>query len=519
MEEANTKPRRKQALYTNDQWANSVARRFLLTEPIPMLADVDVTNENKGSNDTGYIAYSLLWESCTQSLWKYDKGYWSVLDQETSIGIIRSMIVSTEPFTGTRGEDIFEQLKYEVDRYDVVPDGWIAFKDVSWNPETDEVGEHSPARYATVNAEAEYHHLADWKDEGTKFRKFMRSICVDDKGAYLPAMETLLQEMFGYCLLSQSRKAVSFFLSGGGRNGKGVLLNLLRHMIGHSRTKSMSLTDLTASRFATASLVGMRLNVADETNTNTEALSDLFKKLIANDTITAERKYGNSFDFKPRCKYFFNVNGIPSFDTFDFAMKERIIAIPFKRKFLEAERDIYLLESLLKEMPVVTSWAVDGLRRLKKNKMIFTKFKESQDILDTFEQVSDPLADFLTGWEKSVDKYPYYVFYNEFSEWCKDNGRYRASSKKISIRLAEKIGESTTMWDPIKKNAVTAIYLTKKVIPDPTKPTFVYGDNGEGHSAMPGMAETLREEAQDLEPHGPLLRDEAHGGAVARLEE
>lgn len=433
---------RKKKHLSEDQWANLIAQGFALPEP------------------DGEVRYSLAWENATACFWKYEAGCWRVVDQLTLMGKVRARIVLSEPFTMARGRDVVAQMPFEVQRYDVIDDGWLAFRDGSWFPDTGEFAPHAPSRFATASVDADFGNLPAWR--GTRFAAFLDEVCVHQDGTANADMALLLQEMFGYCLLSSSARAVSFFLSGEGRNGKGVLLDLLRHMLNADRVSQMSLSELTASRFATSALVGKLLNIADETNTSREAVSDLFKKLVAVDTIDAERKFGEKFRFKPRCKHIFNVNGVPTFDGFGPAMRERIITVPFYRQFSKEERDYDLGKKLLAEMPSVIAWAMEGLRRLKSRNLIFTEYAASTEMLDSFEHLSDPFAEFASGWERHADPFPFKDFYREYAEWCEANGRHKASSKKIALRVAARAGRSVPIWDPRSGNSVAGVCLRRR---------------------------------------------------------
>lgn len=443
-------PKERKKKLSEDQWANLIARNHRLDPPIDGLH------------------FSLVWEDATQTFWEYKDGSWNCLSPMELTQKVRGRMIASEPYTMNRGKDVEKQLAFEVQSFEVLADEWIAFTDGVWHPVTEDFLPPSPARIATISVNAPFSSMPDWKD-GELFQKFLSDICVSEEGGPNQEMMDLLQEMFGYCLFPNAKRAVAFFLSGKGRNGKGVLLELLRHILNKRRVTNMSLSDLTSSRFATANLVGMVANIADETNTNREAVSDMFKKLVATDSITAERKFRDSFQFKPRCKFLFNVNGVPSFDSFGHAMRERIIPIPFFRTFSEDERDYDLTDKIVRdEMPFVVAWAMEGLRRLRNNKWKFTKFKESSELLEEFEHLSDPLSEYLEMWEAEEPGVRFSDFYSLYHTWCKTNGRYPASSRKVGIRLKEKFGKPKDLWDQAERKYNRHVPIKMKFAAPPT---------------------------------------------------
>ena len=66
----------------------------------------------------------------------------------------------------------------------------------------------------------------------------------------------MIQELFGYTLYRGYDVSVVFILFGTGRNGKGVLLKLLRKMVGTENITSRKLQELTNDVFAKADLYG-----------------------------------------------------------------------------------------------------------------------------------------------------------------------------------------------------------------------------------------------------------------------
>lgn len=400
-------------------------------------------------SETDDVRTSLCYEVETNTFWKYKDGVWSVVKRDDILLIIRKWLMKNagnKSLTMGMYNDIADQLAMTVDRHDVLDDGWVAFEDGSWNPDTDEFADHAPFRFATIKVKALYKNLPRPEDYPL-FSKFIADICVDEDGKPLPAMVLQLQEVAGYMLLASSDRAMSFFFSGRGRNGKSVFAHLIQHMIGKERVSNMGLDDLTGDKFATADLIGKRLNVSDETNTHKDAASSMFKKLVSGDRLRVQRKFEQGGSLTPRAKYLLILNGVPTFDGFDYALRERILAIPFFRSFSEDERD-YTLEKRIKatEMPGIVAWAIEGLRRLQKNKLRFTKTVQSETLLNEFEDASSSLSEFYNeGWEASGVPFPSNTFYEEYEIWCKKSGRKVMSKNRVSRLMADKVGRGRSV--------------------------------------------------------------------------
>ena len=77
-------------------------------------------------------------------------------------------------------------------------------------------------------------------------------------------------------------------------------------------------------------------------------------------------------------------NNIPAFADDSGAMANRLLILPFNISFLGRE-DITLKSRLMKELPGICNWAIEGLERLRKNNR-FTEptasIVERQEIMD-----------------------------------------------------------------------------------------------------------------------------------------
>ena len=67
--------------------------------------------------------------------------------------------------------------------------------------------------------------------------------------------------MFGNALLATLEAHATFFLVGKGANGKSVLLEVLRHMMGEKFCASVSIESMTTNRFTTYSLICKKINL------------------------------------------------------------------------------------------------------------------------------------------------------------------------------------------------------------------------------------------------------------------
>ena len=170
-------------------------------------------------------------------------------------------------------------------------------------------------------------------------------------------VETILDFM-AYCLWRDFPFHKYLLFNGSGRNGKGVMIALLKKLLGQENIAAESLTRLLTNNFAAAKLYGKMANIdADLSN---EALKNtgLLKKLTGDDEIPAEEKYKRAFHFKNYAKLAFSTNQIPKTPDETDAFFARMIITNFPNQFLGNKADPYLLQKL------TTNEEMDGLLSL-----------------------------------------------------------------------------------------------------------------------------------------------------------
>lgn len=288
-----------------------------------------------------------------------------------------------------------------------------------------------------------------------QFMEYLRTTLVlEDTLEHDPTLATVVQEMFGYFLLDGTKAAAAFFLVGVGSNGKSVLADIITSMFGLSFVSSLSLETLTTDRFASSSLVGKRVNICSEEE-SLRTRADKFKAMVSGDLIQAERKYGSSFSFRPQVKFLFCSNKMPVFDSMNYGLRRRIHMIPFHRTFLPDEKDIYLTEKLMGEMPGIIAWALAGAKRLIENRFVFSDHTSPSitKIMDEFVENSSPVTAFFREFytaEVQRDEamrgfVPISIMYQDYVAWCGRNGRRHMNAHNFSHELTNSLGVKPVM--------------------------------------------------------------------------
>jgi len=223
------------------------------------------------------------------------------------------------------------------------------------------------------------------------------------------------------------QKAV--LLLGEGANGKSVWLNLMLNYLGRENVSTLSLHRIEADKFAAARLVGKLCNTGSDLPTVALAGTSMFKALTGGDTITAERKFETSFEFRPFARLLFSANSAPRSDDATHGFFRRWLVIPFNRTFDESDPDTVpraVLDARLSqpgELSGLLNRALDALPTIRKGR--FTESASTRAALEEFRRTTDPLAVWLD--QNTVERpdamVPKDKLRSMYGQACQDAGR------------------------------------------------------------------------------------------------
>ena len=175
--------------------------------------------------------------------------------------------------------------------------------------------------------------------------------------------QLVLQEFFGYLLLSTVIFHVWLALTGNGETGKSVAAKIAAELVGRQNCSALPLGSI-FDRFAMNELVGKRANIYHESERVDKIDEGKLKALIAGDTMTAEAKYQRPYSFRWRGKLLIAANNLPTFSDASDGMWRRLIRIPFENVVPPERRNRRLSDELKSELPGIVNWALAGARRL-----------------------------------------------------------------------------------------------------------------------------------------------------------
>lgn len=233
-------------------------------------------------------------------------------------------------------------------------------------------------------------HNYDSSKDCSNFKKLLEKLLEKE---YIP----IIQEFLGFCLYRRYfiKKAIMF--KGKRDTGKTTLIKVIVDFIGVDNTSGVSLYKIISDRFASSHLYQKHLNFYDDLSYNDVKETGAFKVAVGNGYLSAERKFGENFEFLNYSKLLFAANKIPSVKHVDDdAYFDRWIIIPFNHQIPRDEQDGELLDKLLTpdEFSGIINFALEGLYRLLKEGRFSYNF-ETQDIKEVMERDSCSVALFI----------------------------------------------------------------------------------------------------------------------------
>jgi P4 family phage/plasmid primase-like protien len=249
----------------------------------------------------------------------------------------------------------------------------------------------------------------------------------------------------GYLLTGSTSEQILVFCFGMGANGKSVLADTLRFIIGDyaraiaSETLTESKRQAGAPTPDLAELIGARLAMSSETEDGAALAESLVKSLVSGDTMSVRKLHTGPVQFTPQFKLMMLGNHKPIIKGSDCGIWRRVRLVPFKRTFKPEERDPALLDKLRAEAPHILAWMVEGCldwqrRGLKDTPITIAQatgdYQEEQDLIGTWLSECCNLS--LSNESSSTE------LYANYKNWCLENGLKPNSNVAFSRRLSER---------------------------------------------------------------------------------
>ncbi|MCS5648192.1 MAG: phage/plasmid primase, P4 family, partial [Dehalococcoidia bacterium] len=369
-----------------------------------------------------------------QNFWSYAGGIWKRIEDVQIKAQIRIFLSSREEIkyliTSALIEDVYKQVGIIL----IVPPDFLFNREpmvLNFSNGTLDLngGLFSGLHRRELFQNIQFPYDFDRKLQCPNWVLFLKSLEFD------PDTLSRLQEWAGYCLLPivYGNLQISLFFIGEGANGKSVFLETLAAVL--DNVSHLELSEL-FDRFKIAELEGKLANICTDVET-TKVMDARFKKIVAGEPQSAERKFKDPFEFQPFAKILFSANEfIPTKDR-THGFYRRFDILRFNRIFKLDEQKPDLLQELKKEISGIFNWALEGLERLSQQKWIMTKSAYMEDCHNEFKRATNPLQLFIE--EECVVEGNATVDSNElrssYKQYCEDKGYKVLSDNKLGQEL------------------------------------------------------------------------------------
>jgi len=258
-----------------------------------------------------------------------------------------------------------------------------------------------------------------------------------------PDVRSLVQRAVGYSLTGDVSEHRMLVCHGRGANGKSVMVETLRAVLGDhmQQLPGDSLLVRSGDRVNNdiARLPGVRMATLVEVNEARELDSALVKQLTGGDTMTARHLYRDYFEFRLQAKAWMIVNHKPGVRGDDEGLWRRLLLIPFDVVIPPERRDRGLGERLRGELPGILAWAVrgclawqrDGLGSAARVDDATRQYRVESDVVGAFLDERCTLGG-PSAWTSAA------AAYDAWSRWCGEQGERPRSQRWLTIQLTER---------------------------------------------------------------------------------
>ncbi len=193
--------------------------------------------------------------------------------------------------------------------------------------------QHSPDFLSTVQLPVAY----DADATCPEFEKFLIEVLPEDCLTPTDDGPGFIWELLAYVVYSGNPLHIAILLYGKGRNGKGTLVRLIKHLLGERNCTDAKLHELAENRFRAATLYGKLANLAGDLDARWLTNTAVFKSITGGDSIQGEHKYGAVFNFTPWALPFYSTNRAFGSSDSSEGWMARWVVVPFPNSFLGQE--------------------------------------------------------------------------------------------------------------------------------------------------------------------------------------
>ena len=239
----------------------------------------------------------------------------------------------------------------------------------------------------------------------------------------------------------------SLFLVGDGNTGKSQLKSLVERLLGKGNFIGIDLKEIEA-RFGTGAVYGTRLAGSSDMSFLTVDELKTFKKMTGGDSLYAEFKGQQAFEYTYGGLLWFCMNRLPKFGGYDGQwVYDRIMVVNCPNVIPKDKQDKMLLDKMYAEREGIVYKAVKALQTVIANNYRFTEpesvslareryMNENSTVVSFFEECMCPLPGGKINPHCTTGR-----IFRVYQAWCHENNHgYAKSAKEFREELADYLG-------------------------------------------------------------------------------
>lgn len=279
------------------------------------------------------------------------------------------------------------------------------------------------------------------------------------------AVTELLLEVIGLVIsnIKAWRTKRSLFMKGPGDSGKSVIKTLTEMFVGKGNFIGIDLKEIEA-RFGTGAIYGTRLAGSSDMSFLTVDELKTFKKITGGDSLFAEFKGQQAFEFTYNGFLWFCMNRLPKFGGDDGEwVCNRIMVVDCPNAIPRDKQDTRLIDKLYAEREGIIFKAVRALQQVIRNGYRFTEPESVTAARAAYQSDNSTVISFFNECmcerpsNKIEDSCTTGKVYKVYKAWCADNNNgYAKTYKEFRDQLADYLG--TTFYKMIAKRHTGTFY-------------------------------------------------------------